>query len=66
MSHIRTRKRCVIYAYNCTHTKYSHLIKFQRKIDTVGLCRPDVATDQDLHGLSLVWSHVILNDEILK
>ena len=40
------------------NTKSSHLIK----IDTVGLCRPDVATDQDLHCLSLILSHITLND----
>ena len=34
-----------------SNTKSSHVtcMKLQRKLDTVGLCRPDVATDQDLH-----------------
>ena len=42
------------------NTKSSQLIKLQRTID-VGLCRPDVATGQDLHCLLVILSHVTLN-----
>ena len=38
------------------NTKSSHPIKLQRKIDKIVLCRPDVATDQDLHCLPLICS----------
>ena len=37
-------------------------IKLQSKIDTVGLYRPGVATDRDLHGLLLILSHITLNN----
>ena len=53
MSHVEFNK-CA------NNTKSSHLIKLQRKIDTVGLCRPNVAADQDLHCLPLIFSHVTL------
>ena len=42
------------------NTKSSHLLKLRRKIDKVELCRLDVATDQDLHCLPLVLSHIPL------
>ena len=41
--------------------KSSHLLQLQRKLDTVGLFKPDMATDQDLHCLPLVLSHITLN-----
>ena len=39
----------------------SHLTKLQRKIDTVRLCRPDMATDQDLHCLLVILIYIALN-----
>ena len=60
----------VAYVYEChimnlTRVQTIHLIKLQRKkIDTVGLCRPDVATDQDLHCLPLILSHITPNKRV--
>ena len=45
----------------CNNTKSSHIMKLQSKIDTIGLCKPDMATDQDLHCLLLILSHITLN-----
>ena len=55
---------CVSYIeFNAcaNNTESSHLIKLQRKVDTVGLCNPNVAIDQDLHCLPLILSYITLN-----
>ena len=63
---IRSNYICVLVSHVefnmcANNTKSSHLKKLQRKIDTDGLYRPGVATDQDLHCLPLMLSHITLN-----
>ena len=58
----------VTYVYECHMSNLTrvqtirnlHIYKIAKKIDTVGLCRPDVAIDQVLHCLSLILSHIFL------
>ena len=64
-THVRKSFICVWVPHvefnTCANnTNFSHRIKLQRKIDTVGFCRPGVATDQDLHSLSFILSHFSL------
>ena len=49
----------IVTSYKITKKKKKK--KKKKKIDTVGLCRPDVATDQDLHCFPLTVSHNTLN-----
>ena len=61
---------CHMSNLTCMQTiRNLHILKDCNEKAIVGLCRPDVATDQDLHCLSHILSHITLNgvnlDQIL-
>ena len=58
-SYICVRVSHVEFNTCANNTQSSHLLRLQKN-DTVGLCRPDVATDLALHCLSFIVSHITL------
>ena len=74
-NYIYVRVWHVEYNPCANNMKSSHLIKLQRKVDTVGMCKPNVTTNQNLHfchaffpyhsGWCKAWSDVIIAIERL-